>query len=79
MQFVFAIALLVASYVITSSMAKKPESAKPASIEDFDLPVAEEGTPQAVVFGDCWTGDWQVLYYGGLTITPVFGAGGGKK
>lgn len=78
MQFVIAIALLVISYVITQSMIKRPQDAKPSGIGDFDLPVAEEGTPQAVFFGDCWSGDWQVLWYGDFEVQPLY-SGGGKK
>lgn len=85
MNFIWAIALLIISYTITALTAKKPagvENAKPAVFEDFTFPQHEEGTPQPVVFGDCWIDDWMVLYYGNLRseairVTPE--GGGGKK
>lgn len=78
MNFLFAIALLVVSYVIQVAITPKPEVPKAASIDEFDLPQMEEGTPQAVVFGDVWTPDWLVLWYGDLRTSPLR-AGGGKK
>ena len=84
MNFVWAIALLIISYAITALTTprpKKPDDAKPAILKDFQFPLAEEGTPQAVVFGDCWTPDWQVLWVGNYRTEEirVSTGGGGKK
>lgn len=82
MNFVWAIALLIISYAITALTAKKPTvtNAQPASFEDFKLPQHDEGTPQPVVFGDCWIEDWMVLYYGNLKSEAIrTKSGGGKK
>lgn len=65
------IAILVVSMVISYAMRPKPKSPKPASIGDFDMPVVEEGTEQAVFFGDCWISGWQVLSYGNLRTSKV--------
>lgn len=65
------IIMLVVSFAISYITRPKPAVPKPASLEEFDLPTAEEGTPQCVIFGDCWTGDWQVLSYGNLRTTPI--------
>lgn len=75
---VFAVVLLVASYAITASTARKPENAKPAVLGDFDFPQSEEGTPQAVVFGDAWIGDWMVLWYGDYQIQAIVSKTGKK-
>jgi hypothetical protein len=75
---VIAVVLMVASYLITSSMITKPEPVKPNTIDDFDFPTFEEGTPQAVVFGDCWTADWMVLAYGDFRVDAIKGKGGKK-
>ena len=69
---------LIASFVISAALAPKPQNAKPTAFEDIDFPQADEGTPQAVVFGDCWTGDWTVLAVGNYR-TQGIDAGGGKK
>jgi hypothetical protein len=82
MNFVFAIAMLVISYAITALTAKKQPNndAKPARIGDFSFPTHDEGTAQAVVFGECWTEDWMVLYYGNLSSEAIKAkSSGGKK
>lgn len=78
MNFIFAIALLVASYTVQILLTPKPTVPKAASLDEFDLPQIEEGTPQAVVFGDVWTPDWLVLWYGDLRTSPIK-SNGGKK
>lgn len=74
-----ALVMLVASYLITSMMAPGAQEKKPNTLADFDFPQFAEGTPQAVVFGDCWIPDWQVLWYGDLQVSAIEGSGGGKK
>lgn len=71
MQFVYMIALIVASIFIQAALAPKPAALEPASFDDFDFPQIDEGTPQCVFFGECWTGDWQVLATGNYRTTPV--------
>lgn len=82
MNLVFAIALMVISYAITALTAKKPadNNAKPARIGDFSFPTHDEGTAQSVIFGECWTEDWMVLYYGNLSTEAIKAkSSGGKK
>lgn len=78
MQFIIAIVLLIASYAISALTARRPPDAKPAAITDFQFPQSAEGTPQAVLFGDCWIVDYQVLWYGNLRNAKIY-AEGGKK
>jgi len=81
-NFVWAIALLIVSYVITALTTPHPKNtdATPTKLTDFSFPVALEGTPQSVIFGDCWTPDWQVLWYGNLRTEAIRqSSGGGKK
>ncbi|TBW02717.1 hypothetical protein E0E52_17000 [Azotobacter chroococcum] len=63
--------VMVASMAISSLMRPKAQKPKPASLSDFDMPVPEEGTPQCVFFGDCWTGDWQVLSFGRFRTSKI--------
>jgi len=67
----FIIMVIIA--IVSSALAPKPKTQQPqaATIEDFEFPQADEGTAQAVIFGDCWTGGWMVLSYGDLTTTPI--------
>jgi hypothetical protein len=68
----FAIALiaLVVSYVIQSFLMKRPKI-KPTALEDIDFPQVEEGTMQAVIFGDVWTEAEQVLWYGNYRTVKI--------
>ncbi len=72
-----AIGLLVVSYAVQALTMKHPKQ-RIATLDDFDIPQVEEGTPQAVVFGDVWLEGWQVLWYGNYRTTKIK-AKGGKK
>lgn len=71
-----ALILLVVAYVIQSFLMPKPPVNKPATLEDFDIPQHEEGTPEAIIFGDVWTGGPQVLWYGRLRTKKIKAEGG---
>ncbi len=73
-----AIYLLIASIVISAALAPKIQQPAPVAFEDIDFPSADEGTPQCVFFGDCWTDDWMVLTVGNYSTTPIKSGGGGK-
>lgn len=78
MYFLIAIALLVVSYTITALTTPKADKPKPALLSEFDFPQVDEGTPQSVIFGDCWTEDWVVLWYGNYRTTAIK-SNGSKK
>lgn len=61
-----ALFMLVASFVIQVALAPRNNAAqaRAATEKDFDFPQSDEGTPQAVIFGECWSGDWTVLAVG---------------
>lgn len=65
------IAVFVVSMVVSYMMRPKPETPRPAALDEFSLPVPDEGTPQCVFFGDCWTADFQVLSYGNLRTSKI--------
>lgn len=67
----WAIAMMVASMVISIALTPSPAKPKAATYDDMNIPQVEDGTPQAVFFGECWSGDWQVIAYGGLATTPI--------
>lgn len=69
---------LVASFAISALTMKKPKQPNKVTLDDFDVPQFEEGTPHAVVFGDVWLEGWQVLWYGNYRTTKIK-AKGGKK
>lgn len=78
MNIYWAIFYLIASYIISTATAPKPQDAQPTAFKDIDFPQADEGTPQAVIFGDCWSSDWMVLAVGNYRVDEIH-AGGGKK
>lgn len=66
----WALVFLVVSVALQAILIK-PMNQAPTSLEDFDFPQADEGTPQAVFFGDCWTNGWMVLWYGNYRTTKI--------
>jgi hypothetical protein len=72
------ILFLIASVLISAALAKKPEPPKPEDFDEIDFPQDNEGTPQAVIFGECWTGDWMVLDYGNYRTEEVRKSSPGK-
>lgn len=78
MNFVFQLALLVISYFVSAALAPKPPKPKPAALEDFDIPVAEQGRPVPVVFGTVLITGPNVLWYGDLRTTAITEKGGNK-
>ena len=72
------LALLVVSYFVSAALAPKPPKPKPAALEDFDIPVAEQGKPIPVVFGTVILKDPNVMWYGDLRTTAIQEKGGKK-
>ena len=66
-----AIIVLVASVLISQALAPKPPQPKPAALEDFDAPTAEEGRAIPVVFGTVWVTGPNVIWYGDLRSTAI--------
>ncbi len=77
-NFLWAIGALIASYAIQALLTPKTDPQKPASLEDFDFAQFEEGTPQSVVFGDVWTEDQYILWYGNMRTSAIKSSGGKK-
>lgn len=69
---------LVVSVFLSYALAPKQQSRPPEAFEDIDFPQFEEGTPQAVIFGDCWSGDWMVLAVGNYRTTEIRSDAGKK-
>ena len=77
-QIAIAVVMMAVSYAITAMMARRAPSRKPNALEDFDFPQDAEGTAHAVIFGDVWTEDWMVLWYGEFRVEPIRKKGGKK-
>jgi hypothetical protein len=74
------LAILVVSMVLSYVTAAKSQgnAAAAATSDDFDFPQATEGTPQMVIFGDCWTSDFTVIGLGNYRNSPIRKSGGKK-
>lgn len=66
----WALVLMVASVALQAVLVK-PQKVKPASLEEFDFPQFEEGTPEAVFFGDVWTDGEFILFYGNYRTQKI--------
>lgn len=67
---IIAFVMLVVSYLLQSILVKRP-STKPAALSDWDMPQWDEGTPQPVYFGDCWTDGAMILWWGNYRTKKV--------
>ncbi|RUI34537.1 hypothetical protein [Pseudomonas aeruginosa] len=72
------ITILVASYILSSALAPKPQKPKPTAFEDIDFPRCDEGDEQVAVFGQCWSKSWMVLTVGNYR-TKAIKTKGSKK
>ena len=72
------LAVIIVSGLIVQALTPKPAQPKPASLDDFSAPTAEEGRAIPVVFGTAWITGPNVVWFGDLRTTPIR-AKGGKK
>lgn len=75
--FTYLVVILVASFV-ASALAPKPPAPKPASLQDFDVPTAEQGRPIPVAFGTVTVTGPNVIWYGRLRTVAIRKKGGKK-
>ena len=71
-------ALVVALAVYSISNMPKPESQKPASLEDANIPIAEEGKEIPVIFGTVHITGPNVVGYWTLDAVAIRKKGGKK-
>lgn len=65
------IVAIVVSALISIALQPKPPAPKPAALEDFEAPTAEEGRPIPVVFGSVLIRGANVVWYGDLAADPI--------
>ena len=70
--------MLLVSSVVSAALAPKPPKPEAATIEDVDIPTADEGKEIPVVFGEVEIKNANVLWYGDLRVTDIV-ADAGKK
>lgn len=71
MEIFYLLAATIAVSFLTVALMPKPQIQAPDPARSIEIPQAEEGTPQCVIFGDCWSGDWMVLGYGNYRTEEI--------
>jgi hypothetical protein len=71
MNFFIQIAILLVSSYVAWALAPKPPAPKPAMLDDFDVPRAEQGTPIGVVFGTVIIKAPTLAWWGDLSTEPI--------
>ncbi len=70
--------LFVVATILSYALRPKVWPPFPATLADVNVPQVEIGKPIAVVFGEVWIDDSNVLWYGNLNNSPIY-ASGAKK
>lgn len=78
MEILVYLAIIAVSYAVQMALRPTPDKPKPASLEDFEVPVIEEGVDLKVLFGRGWVTGPSVIDYGNLRTTEIKSDGGKK-
>ncbi len=70
--------LLIITSVISAALAPRPKPPQPASMDDAQVPTAEDGREIPVVFGTCWISGPNVLWYGDMGTEAIRTCSGKK-
>jgi hypothetical protein len=62
--------MLLTSY-LSAALAPKPPQPKPSLLEDFNVPMAEEGRPVGMVFGHVVIKSATLAWYGNLATEKI--------
>ncbi len=74
-EWIYLIIMLVVAIAAYVSMPKPPVQA-PSAITDSGVPLASDGRPMCVIFGENWIDDNNVMNYGALYTIPIKSDGG---
>lgn len=66
-----AIGYYIVTLALYAALAPKPPRPRPATLQDFDLPTAEEDRAVPVLFGECAMGGPNVIWYGDLSVAKL--------
>jgi len=61
---------LIVSIIVLFAFTPRNDAA-PASLQDFDVPTAEDGREVIDICGTVWIDDPNVIWYGDLSTTPI--------
>lgn len=72
------VVVFVISAVVSIMLAPRPESQKPAGLDEFQVPTAEAGREIPVLFGTRMIKGPNVVWYGHLRTVAIVRKGGKK-
>jgi hypothetical protein len=78
LTFLANLILGVVAAVISALLAPRPPAPKPADLDDFDIPRAEEGVEIGIAYGSPWIKSAQVAWFGDFKSSPIKSSGGKK-
>ena len=64
--------------IVAVATAPSPQNAKPAGLNEFDIPTASVGREIPVLFGTRDIKGANVVWYGDLSVQPIVKKGGKK-
>lgn len=73
-----SLVLFIASILISAALTPRIQPPQPEAFADIEFPQFEDGTPQAVAFGDVWSDDWMVLAVGSYRTEGIESESGKK-
>lgn len=68
----YYIAVLIISIILSYALRPRVQQPAAASLSDVAIPQIEIGRPVAVVFGEVWIDDSNIIWYGDLTNQPIY-------
>lgn len=67
---------LIIVVVLAYALQPKAQNKKPPTLDELDIPTAEEGKPIPVVFGTWIVKSPNIVWYGDLGYTKIKSSGG---
>lgn len=71
MQFLIQIVIMIVSAYVSWALAPKPPPPKSATLDEFDVPKADQGTPIGVVFGSVIIKAPTLVWWGDLSTEKI--------
>jgi len=72
------LAIMAVALIVGVALAPKPPIPKPALLDDFDVPVVEEGAAIPWIFGELIVKGYNVVWWGDLYSSKIKKKGGKK-
>lgn len=65
------VAILATAIIVSIILRPKPPNQKPPSLDDFQIPTADEGRPIPVIFGRVVSTGPNIVWWGDVAYQPV--------